>query len=63
MVEVGAGVAKFGPGDRICSPFTTCCGRCWACARGLTCRCEAGQLFGWRQGGAGLHGAQAQFVR
>lgn len=26
-------------------------------------RCERSQLFGWVEGGAGLHGAQAQYVR
>lgn len=62
--EAGPAVASFKPGDRVMSPFTsTCCGACWACRRGLTCRCEAGALFGWREGGAGLHGGQAQFVR
>ena len=33
------------------------------CVAGLTSRCEAGQLFGWREHGRGLHGAQAEFVR
>lgn len=28
-----------------------------------TCRCERSQLFGWVEGGKGLHGAQAQFIR
>lgn len=45
------------------SPFTTSCGVCAPCASGLTCRCDAGQLFGWRLNGQGLHGAQAQFIR
>lgn len=26
-------------------------------------RCEQSQLFGWVEGGCGLHGAQAQYVR
>lgn len=29
----------------------------------LSCRCERSQLFGWVEGGKGLHGAQAQFIR
>ncbi|HSR15900.1 MAG TPA: zinc-binding dehydrogenase, partial [Gemmatimonadales bacterium] len=28
-----------------------------------TARCERGQLFGWREQGRGLHGAQAELVR
>lgn len=62
-LQAGPGVSKFKPGDRVMSPFTTCCGACFYCARGLTARCERGQLFGWVQGGAGLHGAQAQFIK
>jgi threonine dehydrogenase-like Zn-dependent dehydrogenase len=45
------------------APFTTSCGACFYCRRGLTCRCEKGQLFGWVERGRGLHGAQAEFVR
>ncbi len=26
-------------------------------------RCERSQLFGWVEGGCGLHGAQAEYVR
>ncbi|MDT8368321.1 MAG: alcohol dehydrogenase catalytic domain-containing protein [Longimicrobiales bacterium] len=50
-------------GARVVAPFTTSCGACVACARGLTARCVAGELLGWRSGGRGLHGAQAEFVR
>lgn len=63
VVEVGSGVARFKVGDRVVAPFTTSCGACWFCARGLTARCEFGELFGWRQGGRGLHGGQAERVR
>lgn len=63
VVEVGAAVESFAVGDRVVAPFTTSCGRCWFCARGLTARCEQGQLFGWRQAGRGLHGGQAERVR
>lgn len=63
VVEVGGGVARFRPGDVVASPFTTSCGRCFYCRKGLTCRCVEGQLFGWVENGRGLHGAQAELVR
>jgi 2-desacetyl-2-hydroxyethyl bacteriochlorophyllide A dehydrogenase len=63
VVEAGSGVERLAPGDRVVGPFTTCCGACFYCRTGLTCRCAAGQLFGWREGGAGLHGAQAELMR
>ncbi|MEM7051647.1 MAG: alcohol dehydrogenase family protein [Acidobacteriota bacterium] len=63
IVAVGAEVSRFRVGDRVVSPFTTSCGACFYCHRGLTCRCERGQLYGWVEGGHGLHGAQAELVR
>jgi threonine dehydrogenase-like Zn-dependent dehydrogenase len=63
VVETGADVRAVRVGDRVVAPFTTSCGACAACARGLTSRCERGQLFGWVQDGRGLHGAQAEYVR
>ncbi len=50
-------------GDRVVAPFTTSCGRCTLCLDGLTARCPQGELFGWREGGRGLHGGQAERVR
>ncbi len=63
VVEVGPAVSGLKPGDRVAAPFTTSCGHCFYCARGLTCRCVEGQLFGWVQGGQGLQGTQAERVR
>jgi len=63
VVEVGPAVDTWSPGDRVLSPFTTNCGRCEYCVEGLTSRCIEGQLFGWVEGGRGLHGCQADFVR
>ena len=63
VVEAGSDVKKFKKGSRVLSPFTTSCGNCFYCNIGLTCRCEKGNLFGWVQGGHGLQGAQANFVR
>jgi threonine dehydrogenase-like Zn-dependent dehydrogenase len=63
IVETGKSVKNFRTGDKIVSPFTTNCGQCYFCDIGLTARCTEGQLFGWVEGGLGLHGAQAEFVR
>jgi len=61
--EVGAAVTGIRRGDRVVSPFTTSCGTCFYCGRGLPGRCVRGQLFGWVERGAGLHGGQAELVR
>jgi threonine dehydrogenase-like Zn-dependent dehydrogenase len=63
VVEAGSGVGAFRRGDRVVSPFSTACGKCDACRRGLSARCSAGALFGWVVAGSGLHGAQAEYVR
>lgn len=63
VVAVGEAVRRFAPGDAVVSPFTTSCGECFYCRRGLTARCQRGQLFGWVEQGRGLHGAQAEQVR
>jgi alcohol dehydrogenase len=63
VVEVGPDVRHVRRGDRVYAPFSSSCGRCATCESGLTSRCEHGQLFGWRQGGKGLHGGQAERVR
>jgi threonine dehydrogenase-like Zn-dependent dehydrogenase len=63
IVSCGTDVTELAVGDAVYSPFTTNCGTCFYCSEGLTCRCTKGQLFGWRQGGVGLHGGQAEYVR
>lgn len=63
VVETGPGVRGVRRGTRVVAPFTTSCGECFYCRRGLTCRCTRGELFGWVQDGRGLPGAQAQYVR
>jgi threonine dehydrogenase-like Zn-dependent dehydrogenase len=63
VLEVGGEVRSLRAGDRVASPFTTSCGRCFYCARGLTCRCIRGQLLGWVSSGRGLQGTQAERVR
>jgi threonine dehydrogenase-like Zn-dependent dehydrogenase len=63
IVETGSAVRARKRGERVLSPFSTSCGRCFFCKGGLTSRCASGQLFGWVEGGEGLHGAQAELVR
>jgi threonine dehydrogenase-like Zn-dependent dehydrogenase len=63
VVEVGRNVKRLKIGDGVMSPFSTSCGQCFYCRKGLTARCVFSQLFGWRENGNGLHGAQAEFVR
>lgn len=63
VAEIGAGVRELAAGDRVVAPFTTSCGTCFYCRSGLTARCERGELFGWVEDGAGLHGAQAERIR
>jgi threonine dehydrogenase-like Zn-dependent dehydrogenase len=63
VVATGSNVSGLHTGDRVVSPFTTCCGRCFYCSEGLSARCASGQLFGWVEQGAGLNGGQASLVR
>lgn len=60
---VDPGRSGLSGGQRVASPFTTNCGDCAPCRRGLSSRCERGQLFGWLCEDRGLHGAQAEYVR
>jgi threonine dehydrogenase-like Zn-dependent dehydrogenase len=63
VVEVGRDVKTLKKGDLVMSPFTTSCGKCFYCLRGLTCRCVNSQLFGWVENGNGLQGGQSEYVR
>jgi len=67
VVAIGPRVATVAVGTRVLVPFTTSCGECPPCRRGLTARCERGRLFGWGDpddaGSPALQGAQAQYVR
>lgn len=63
VIECGSAVEGLAKGDRVVAPFSTSCGACVPCLRGLTARCERGELFGWIENGRGLHGGQAEFVR
>ena len=63
VVEAGEAVRRWRVGDVVVAPFTTCCGACFYCGIGLTARCTEGRLFGWVEGGEGLHGGQAELCR
>ena len=63
ILEKGKSVKNFDKGDQVASPFTTNCGQCYFCDIGLTARCINGLLFGWVEGGIGLQGAQAEYIR
>lgn len=63
IVDFGRDVKSLRKGDQVMSPFTTSCGQCFYCVRGLTCRCVNSQLFGWVENGNGLHGGQSEYVR
>jgi threonine dehydrogenase-like Zn-dependent dehydrogenase len=47
VAMVGAEVSSLRAGDRVIVPFTTNCGSCGPCSRGLSSRCTRGELFGW----------------
>jgi threonine dehydrogenase-like Zn-dependent dehydrogenase len=63
VLAAGPAVRRHAVGARVVAPFSTCCGRCFFCVRGLSARCTEGALLGWVQAGRGLEGAQAEFVR
>lgn len=65
VVAVGDQVREVHIGDRVVVPFSTSCGRCRPCRRGLSARCHHSRLFGWGapDGSTLLHGTQAEAVR
>ena len=63
VLAAGPEAPGLAAGDLVFGSFTTSCGACFYCMRGLTSRCLSGRLFGWRQAGHGLHGAQAEMLR
>ena len=56
--EVGEGVTRLQPGQRVASPFSVWCGGCFYCKQGLLSACEHRAVFGIH-----LPGAQAEYVR
>jgi threonine dehydrogenase-like Zn-dependent dehydrogenase len=79
VAEVGAGVTKLKPGDRVVVPFAIACGTCFFCQKGLFSLCDTsnpnaevarqamGQspagLFGYSHMLGGFAGGQAQYAR
>ncbi|GAA1323166.1 zinc-dependent alcohol dehydrogenase [Brachybacterium rhamnosum] len=70
--EVGPGVTRVRPGDRVVVPFTISCGECWMCTRGLQSQCETTQvtdqgsgaaLFGFSKLYGQIPGGQAEYLR
>ncbi|KAL1857686.1 hypothetical protein Daus18300_010206 [Diaporthe australafricana] len=59
VVEAGADVKTVKEGDKVVSPFTTTCGKCFYCQSGYSSRCVDSLLFGCPK----LDGAQAEYVR
>jgi threonine dehydrogenase-like Zn-dependent dehydrogenase len=70
--EVGPGVERIKPGDRVVVPFNISCGDCWMCERRLYAQCETTQvrdrekgasLFGYTKLYGQVPGAQAELLR
>lgn len=59
IVEAGSGVKTVKLGDKIVSPFTTSCGRCFYCINGYSSRCSENLLFGCPKLWVGLLSAQS----
>ncbi|MER6593732.1 zinc-dependent alcohol dehydrogenase [Micromonospora purpureochromogenes] len=70
--EVGPGVTRLKPGDRVVVPFNISCGDCWMCRRQLYAQCETTQvtsegkgasLFGYTSLYGSVPGGQAEYLR
>ncbi|GIJ27873.1 glutathione-dependent formaldehyde dehydrogenase [Micromonospora qiuiae] len=70
--EVGPGVTRIKPGDRVVVPFNIACGSCWMCQRQLYAQCETTQvtaegkgaaLFGYTSLYGAVPGGQAEYLR
>jgi threonine dehydrogenase-like Zn-dependent dehydrogenase len=65
IVELGAGVNGYAPGERVLIGAITPCGQCRACLSGHLSQCGHGEgyeaLGGWRFGNT-IDGAQAEYL-
>lgn len=59
VVEIGSGVKKLIPGDRVAANCISYCGDCWFCRKGFINNCING---GWELG-CKIDGCQAEYVR
>lgn len=60
--DVGDGVTRVQPGDRVVACFFTWCGHCFYCRRAWYAQCESKGVFGYVAGFGDLGGAQAEYV-
>src|ERR1700694_1234477 len=60
--DVGAGVKRFAPGDRVVASFFTSCGHCPLCRRGWFSQCVNKTTFGLGEKFGGLGGGLAEVV-
>ncbi|GMG31863.1 unnamed protein product [Ambrosiozyma monospora] len=59
VVSVGSEVKTVKPGDEVIAVFTTQCGHCFYCDRGLSSKCDQSVVFGT----SALDGFQAEYTR
>lgn len=60
--EVGPGVKRFQPGDRVVSSFFVACGHCVLCRKGAFNECVNLLTFGFGEVLGGLGGGQSEYV-
>jgi 2-desacetyl-2-hydroxyethyl bacteriochlorophyllide A dehydrogenase len=60
--EVGHGVKRFKPGDRVVASFYVACGHCALCRKGWFNECANLATFGFGQMLGGLGGGQAEYI-
>src|SRR5437763_8591149 len=59
VLEVGDGVTRVAPGDRVLGCFHTACGTCFFCLRGAYHKCDRMRVFGHGALLGSLQGTQA----
>ena len=62
VVDVGAQVGRFQPGDRVTMAYSASCGSCYMCSVGQTAHCETTQkaVYGFGTGFGDLNGTHAE---
>src|ERR1700694_5182802 len=60
--EVGSGVKRFKPGDRVVTSFYVSCGYCALCRKGWFNECVNLATFGFGEVLGGLGGGQAEYI-
>ena len=61
--EVGSGVTKVKPGDRVVISYSVQCGECENCKNGLVVFCNHGGMFGHGVQWGGHGGTQAEYLK